>query len=206
MDEESGMSWIHIDYDTTKWIWVPHHWQGLPWPDARTWADEVALAWWTLADVELVHEDQVSLFAAALRDYAVKAPSLFPGQSVYLYAPDPRRVPIPLAVMNLASTGDRSESLRELVREGDGEAVELPVVDLMKSPYLGNGLRSMRYFTVPEDGTLACSLNYAWRYEPQGTDVLLRAITTDVGRMSAFMDDFDEIALTARVLGDGQQS
>ncbi|MFW6724117.1 hypothetical protein ACHZ98_29005 [Streptomyces sp. MAR4 CNY-716] len=84
----------------------------------------------------------------------------------------------------------------------DDEAVEPPIVELFRHPHPGNGLRAVRYFTDPDDGTLGCSLNFAFRSQPHGVDVLVRAISGDVGRLAAAAQDMDELALAVRVRRD----
>ncbi|WP_407564838.1 hypothetical protein [Streptomyces sp. 184] len=197
------MSWIEVDYDDAKWLWVPQQWEGMPWSGPAEWAEAFAEAWWLLVDVDPGgDEEEVARLRDALLEYATRAGTVFPGQDLYLYMPDPRQAPVPLAVWGLATSGDRNDRLRELVRSMDPEAVEAPIVELFRHPHLGNGLRAMRYFTDPGDGTLGSSLNYAFRSEPHGVDVLVRAISADVGRLAAAAQDMDELALAVRVRRD----
>lgn len=194
------MSWVDVDYDVEKWLWMPTSWgEGREFPDHRDWARTYAEAAWTLADVEPGDEDEVNNLALTLAVLAEEIPGRFPDQEVYLYLPDPRRMPLPLYVQLIPSEGARDARLREIVRADDDEAVEKPIVDLFATEHLGEGMRSLRYFIEPDEGALACSLNYAWRLQEHPYDLRLWTSTGDLGRLSVSLDDFDGLARSIRV-------
>jgi hypothetical protein len=199
------MSWIEVDYNVEKWLWMPTSWQDGPFTDHREWARQYAEAVWALADVETGDQDEIDNLALTLTMLAEDVPARFPGQDAYLYLPDPRRMPLPLYVQAFPAEGDGGRRLGEIVRAGDTEAVEPPIVEAFTTELLGDGVRSLRYFTEPDEGTLGCSVNYAWRVEEHGLDLRLWSVTGDLGRLAGALDDFDELARTVRVRHDSER-
>lgn len=208
------MSWIDVDYDVDTWLWMPTQWgDGQEFADHRDWARVCAEALWEVTEAE-PEESEVDNLALTLAALAERIPAAFEGRegwdprrlnSVYVYLPDVRRRPLPLYVETWPVEGPRDVRLAEFVREGDREAVEKPLVDAFATEHLGEGLRSLRYFTEPAEHALGCSLNYAWRIPEHGFDLRLWTSTGDLGDVFAAMDDFDALARSIVVRHDDER-
>ncbi|GAB2619772.1 hypothetical protein GCM10027168_59900 [Streptomyces capparidis] len=205
------MSWIDVDYDEDKWLWMPTSWgRDEPFDSPKDWARVYADALWELQEEEPADEVVVEDLERALAMLAERITEALPRKtpylnSVYCYVPDPRRLPLPLYVQVWPIEGTREQRLREIVRADDDEAVEKPIVEPFPTEHLGDGLRAVRYFTDPAEGELACSLNYAWRLEEHGFDLHLWSVTGHLGWLAVAMDDFDDLARTVRVRDDGER-
>ncbi|KRV50882.1 hypothetical protein AQ490_13090 [Wenjunlia vitaminophila] len=197
------MSWIDVDYDVDTFLWMPTSFEeeaGFSGPEE--WGRLFAEALWDLQEEGPELDEQVDSLAASLTNFAEQIPAAFPGQAVYLHVPDPRQMPMPVYVDSWPAEGDRTERLREIVRADDTEAVEKPMVDEFETEHLGRGLRSLRYFTEPQEGALCCSVNYAWRVPEHGIDVRVWSVSGDLGRVAMALDDIDALTRSIRVRAD----
>ncbi|MET9733901.1 hypothetical protein ABZZ79_25575 [Streptomyces sp. NPDC006458] len=97
------------------------------------------------------------------------------------------------------SEGETESTLAELVQKNTPGALQEPEVSDFDTE-LGRGMRSVRYFVSPKAGEICCSVNYAWRIESLGIDVVLRTISDNIGWITANTDEFDTFARSLSVL------
>lgn len=200
------MSWIDVDYDVDKWLWVPGAFgRGEKYSRPKKWARAYAQALWELDEAGPDHDDQVKELALVLELFAKRQPTSSPGQQTYLYVPDPRRMPIPLYVQPLRWAEGEEPTLRELVRADEPDAVEKPVVDVFATEHLGEGLRTLRYFTDPGDNSLQCALTYGWQLREHDFDLRLYTVNGAVGEMAVAAEDFDELARSVRIRSEDER-
>jgi hypothetical protein len=189
-------------FDADADVWVPAP-PALHAPDygltEEEWAAETAPLLWQgyrhrKRDVE---RTQRLLLLAGRRDY----PSPESRWAVkYIHLPEPDGTPIPAVAAYLPPDGDRDETLRVLVRDGDTSCVEPPIVEAVETP-VGVALRSLAYHVNPAptgEELLLATLSYAWRVEHPDqwddvTDVRLWAGGTP-DQIIALAEDLERLA------------
>ncbi|MEV6751772.1 hypothetical protein [Streptomyces sp. NPDC051214] len=179
----------------------PNVWPAMPVLEGRgasrerkKWARRTSELLWSLVDDEEVDKKQIKLLAYELESAAELIPQTVPVHQVFLYTPDPRREFLTFLVHIGVSEGTVEETLAELVQKNAPGAVQDPEVIDFDTERLGRGMRSIRYFVSQKAGAMCCSVNYAWRIEALGIDVVVRTIGEDIGWITANIDEFDEFA------------
>ncbi|AVH55832.1 MULTISPECIES: hypothetical protein [Streptomyces] len=184
------MIFLETDSDPAEWLLMPLVWDSVD--DRQKWAQTNADMLWRLRE-KRPKRREVRALAQRLDMLAEGIPGRVPAHQVFLYAPDPRRIPLAFYALTVPSEGDRTASLREAV-QADQESPVRPVeVDTFTTERLGEGLRSLRYWGSRE-GSLMMSLNFAWRSEQFGVDLSLRTVADDPGWLAAHLDEVDDFA------------
>jgi hypothetical protein len=198
--------------DLSPWIRIP-----LMWPEpglegveeAQTpeaWARYFAEHLWEDFAAEKPEPGEVDLLTNILLMYAIRAPAAFPDFEVFLHLPHPREIPLPAYVdlVEIEEGEDRETALRELTHADASYAVEPPIVEDFDSPFLGVGLRVLRYYQDEGSNEVHVGLRYAWRYEKdkEAADVLIILADPDASRILRALDDVDEFARTIRISPD----
>ncbi|CAL9559149.1 MULTISPECIES: hypothetical protein [unclassified Streptomyces] len=208
------MSWLNVKHamDLSPWIRIPLMWPepGLEDVDeARTpeaWARYFAEGIWEDFAPEKPAPGEVDLLTNMLLMFAVRAPAAYPGFEVFLHLPHPREIPLPAYVdlVEIEEGQNRETALRELTHADASYTVERPVVEDFDSPYLGAGLRVLRYYQDQDSNEVHVGLRYAWRYEKgtEAADVLIILADPDAGRILRALDDIDAFARTVRISPD----
>ncbi|PWI45906.1 hypothetical protein [Streptomyces sp. ICBB 8177] len=207
----SGLRLSTPHRDPARWVGLPTEWP-LPgfereFPDAATWAATAARAIWD--DSPLTPRPaEVAGLTDVLTYAAHHFPGAFPGFEVLLHLPGPRDDPLPVYLGDLTTdpedVEDRAhEILRHLTGADDPYAVEPPVVEEFGNPFLGQGLRVLRYTADDRaGGALLPCLRYAWHL--RGIDgqparcACLFALHPDPARLIAALDDLDTLARDLR--------
>ncbi|MFF0204147.1 hypothetical protein [Streptomyces sp. NPDC005017] len=190
-----------LDTDSDPTVWL-----GLPLLDGRgagrerrKWARRAAEVVWGLAEEGPAGKDEVKVLARQLEATAELLPQTLPVHQAFVYLPDPRRDFLTFVVHIDVSEGETESTLAQLVQKDTPGALQDPeVVDF--DTELGRGMRSVRYFVSAKAGEICCSVNYAWRVEPLGIDVVLRSISDNVGWITANVEEFDAFAHSLSVL------
>ncbi|WP_419995855.1 hypothetical protein [Streptomyces boninensis] len=212
------MSWLNVKHAMrlSPWIRIP-----LMWPEpgledvaeAQTpeaWARYFAAGIWEDFKSEKPQPGEVDLLTDMLVMYANRAPSAFPGFEVFLHIQHPREIPLPAYVdlVEIEEGEDRETALRALTHANAEYAIEPPIVEEFQSPHLGSGLRVLRYYQDPDEGSneVHVGLRYAWRYEKgtEAADVLVILADPDASRILRALDDIDEFARTIRISPDSE--
>ncbi|MFI8927924.1 hypothetical protein ACIG3E_09650 [Streptomyces sp. NPDC053474] len=184
---------LDTDSDATVWPAMPVL-EGRNAARARKkWARRTSELLWSLVD-EPFEKKQVKMLAYELESTAELVPQKIPVHQVFLYVPDPRRDFLTFLVHAGPSTGDVDATLAALVQKDEPGAVQDPEVMDFDTERLGRGMRSIRYFVSDKAQAMCCSVNYAWRLESLGIDVIVRTLSEDIGWITSHIDEFDEFA------------
>lgn len=186
---------LDTDSDATVWPAMPVLGDG--WRADRKrkkWARRTSELLWALVDDEPVDDKQVKMLAFELDSAAELIPKTIPVHQIFLYVPDPRREFLTFLVHAGPSEGDVDATLDELVQKNEPGALEAPEVIDFDTERLGRGKRSVRRFFAAKADAVCCSVNYAWRLEPLGIDVIVRTLSEDIGWITSNVDEFDDFA------------
>ncbi|WP_306335006.1 hypothetical protein [Streptomyces sp. KL118A] len=162
--------------------------------ERKKWARRTSELLWALVDDEPVDKKQVKMLAFELDSAAELIPRTVPAHQIFLYVPDPRREFLTFLVHAGPSEGDVDATLDELVQKNEPGAAQDPEVIDFDTERLGRGKRSVRYFVAAKAGAMCCSVNYAWRLESLGIDVIVRTVGEDIGWITSNIDEFDAFA------------
>ncbi|WP_434594704.1 hypothetical protein [Streptomyces sp. A5-4] len=184
------MIFLETDSDPAQWLMMPLVWDRPE--DLQVWAHQHAELLWKLQEKRPKRRDKKAL-AVRLAMLAEGIPGRVPAHQVFLYAPDPRRTPQAFYVLKVPVEGERTARLREAVQADEDSPVRPMEVDAFATERLGEGLRSLRYWGSRE-GSLMMSLNFAWRSEEFGTDLILRTVSDDPGWLASHLDEVDDFA------------
>ncbi|MGW4545375.1 hypothetical protein ACWEN4_03235 [Streptomyces violaceorubidus] len=191
-----------LDTDSDPTVWL-----GMPVLDGRgasrerkKWARQTSELVWSLAENPPEGKSDIKELARQLEATAELLPQKVPVHQVFLYMPDPRREFLNFLVHIDASEGEVESTLEGLVQKDAAGAIRDPEVTDFNTEHLGRGMRSIRYFASSKAGTICCSVNYAWRVESKGIDLVVRTISENVGWVTANIDEFDSFARTLRVM------
>jgi hypothetical protein len=186
---------LDTDSDATVWLAMPILGDGRgPARTRKKWARRTSELLWSLVDDEPVDAKQVKMLAFELESTAELLPRTVPVHQVFLYVPDPRREFLTFLVHAGPSEGDVDATLDELVQKNEPGAVQDPEVIDFDTERLGRGKRSIRYFVAAKAEAMCCSVNYAWRIESLGIDVIVRTLGEDIGWITSNIDEFDDFA------------
>ncbi|ATL29666.1 hypothetical protein [Streptomyces formicae] len=186
---------LDTDSDATVWPAMPVRGEGRGAArDRKKWARRTSELLWALVDDEPVDKKQVKMLAYELDSVAEQLPRTVPVHQVFLYVPDPRREFLTFLVHAGPSEGDVDATLDELVQKNEPGAAQDPEVIDFDTDRLGRGKRSIRYFVSTKAEAMCVSVNYAWRIESLGIDVIVRTLGEDIGWITANIDEFDEFA------------
>ncbi|QEU92578.1 hypothetical protein [Streptomyces kanamyceticus] len=186
---------LDTDSDATVWPAMPILGEGRGAArDRKKWARRTSELLWALVDDEPVDKKQVKMLAYELDSVAEQLPRTVPVHQVFLYVPDPRREFLTFLVHAGPSEGDVDATLDELVQKNEPGAAQDPEVIDFDTTHLGRGKRSIRYFVAAKAEAMCVSVNYAWRIESLGIDVIVRTLGEDIGWITANIDEFDEFA------------
>ncbi|MET7357658.1 hypothetical protein ABZS76_04340 [Streptomyces sp. NPDC005562] len=186
---------LDTDSDATVWPAMPILGDG--WRAARErkkWARRTSELLWRLVDDEPVDDKQVKMLAFELDSAAELIPKTVPAHQIFLYVPDPRREFLTFLVHAGPSEGDVEATLDELVQKNEPGAVQDPEVIDFDTERLGRGKRSIRCFVAAKAEAMCCSVNYAWRLESLGIDVIVRTLSEDTGWVTSNIAEFDDFA------------
>ncbi|QQM42692.1 hypothetical protein [Streptomyces liliifuscus] len=184
------MIFLETDSDPTEWLLMPLRWDSVD--ERQNWAQKNADMLWRLRETRPKRRE-IRALAKRLDMLAEGIPGRVPAHQVFLYAPDPRRIPLAFFALTVPSEGDRTRQLREAVQADLDSAVRPTEVDTFTTERLGDGLRSLRYWGSRE-GALMMSLNLAWRLEDFGVDLSVRTVADDPGWLAAHLDEVDTFA------------
>ncbi|MDQ0776578.1 hypothetical protein QF026_005044 [Streptomyces aurantiacus] len=184
------MIFLETDSDPTEWLLMPLKWDNSD--ERQEWAQKTADMLWRLRE-KRPKRREIRALAKRLDMLAEGIPGRVPAHQVFLYAPDPRRVPLAFFAVTVPAEGDRLAQLREAVQADRDSPVRPTEVDSFTTERLGEGLRSLRYWGSRE-GALMMSLNFAWRSEQFGIDLSVRTVADDPGWLAAHLDEVDVFA------------
>ncbi|MFJ2773602.1 hypothetical protein [Streptomyces sp. NPDC087300] len=189
---------LDTDSDATVWPAMPLLGEGRGAArDRKKWAVRTAELLWALVDDEPDKKQvkkQTKMLAFELDAVAEQLPRTVPAHQVFLYVPDPRREFLTFLVHAGPSEGDVDATLDELVQKNEPGAAQDPEVIDFDTDRLGRGKRSIRYFVAAKAEAMCVSVNYAWRIESLGIDVIVRTVGEDIGWITANIDEFDAFA------------
>ncbi|WP_409059058.1 hypothetical protein [Streptomyces sp. SYP-A7185] len=186
---------LDSDSDPTVWPAMPVLGEGRGAArERKKWARRTSDLLWALVDDEPVDKKQVKMLAFELDSAAELIPRTIPVHQIFLYVPDPRREFLTFLVHAGPSEGDVESKLDELVQKDEPGAAQEPEVVDFDTERLGRGKRSIRFFVAAKAGAMCCSVNYAWRIESLGIDVIVRTVGEDIGWITANIDEFDDFA------------
>ncbi|CAM5251386.1 hypothetical protein SALBM135S_09092 [Streptomyces alboniger] len=186
---------LDSDSDATVWPAMPILGEGRGAArDRKKWAKRTSELLWSLVDDEPVDKKQVKMLAFELDSAAELIPQTVPVHQIFLYVPDPRREFLTFLVHAGPSEGDVDATLDELVQKNEPGAAQDPEVIDFDTDRLGRGKRSIRYFVAAKAEAMCVSVNYAWRIESLGIDVIVRTLGEDIGWITANIDEFDAFA------------
>lgn len=210
------MSWLNIKHYTelAPWLAVP-----LMWPEPglenvafaqspEAWASEFAEGWWEDFGTEEPRPGEVELLKNKLLLYANRAPGIWPGADIFLHIPHPKVDPLMVFVDLVEITEeDPDKELRTLTYADVDGVVEPPIVENFNSPYLGTGLRVLRYYQDEDSNEVHAGLRYAWRYEKgtEAVNVLIVLSFPEPARIIRAFDDLDEFARIIRISPDEEK-
>lgn len=191
---------LDTDSDPTVWLGMPilNGWGASR--ERKKWARRTSELVWSLTDQAAEGKEDVKELARQLEATAELLPQTVPAHQVFLYIPDPRREFLKFLVHIDASEGDVESTLSDLVQKNAPGAIQDPEVIDFDTESLGRGMRSVRYFVSPKAGSVCCSVNYAWRIESLGIDLVLRTISENVGWITANIEEFDAFARSLSVM------
>ncbi|WP_328495769.1 hypothetical protein OHS59_25815 [Streptomyces sp. NBC_00414] len=184
------MIFLETDSDPTEWLLMPLKWDSVD--ERQDWAQKNADMLWRLRE-KRPKRREIRALAKRLDMLAEGIPGRVPAHQVFLYAKDPRRVPLAFYALTVPAEGDRVTQLREAVQADRDSPVRPTEVDMFTTERLGDGLRSLRYWGSRE-GALMMSLNFAWRSEEFGVDLSVRTVADDPGWLAAHLDEVDVFA------------
>ncbi|WAU79081.1 hypothetical protein O1Q96_04525 [Streptomyces sp. Qhu-G9] len=184
------MIFLETDSDPTEWLLMPLRWDSTD--ERQDWAQKNAEMLWRLRE-KRPKRREIRALAKRLDMLAEGIPGRVPAHQVFLYAPDPRRIPLAFFALSVPAEGDRTTQLREAVQADRDSPVRPTEVDTFTTERLGEGLRSLRYWGSRE-GALMMSLNFAWRSEEFGVDLSVRTVADDPGWLAAHLDEADVFA------------
>ncbi|WP_223776104.1 hypothetical protein [Streptomyces sp. 135] len=186
---------LDTDSDATVWPAMPILGEGRGAArERKKWARRTSELLWALVDDEPVDKKQVKMLAFELESTAELLPRTIPVHQVFLYVPDPRREFLTFLVHAGPSEGEVDATLEELVQKNEPGAAQDPEVIDFDTERLGRGKRSIRYFVAAKAEAMCCSVNYAWRLESLGIDVIVRTLGEDIGWITSNIDEFDDFA------------
>lgn len=186
---------LDTDSDATVWPAMPILGEGRGAArERKKWARRTSELLWALVDDEPVDKKQVKMLAFELESTAELLPRTIPVHQVFLYVPDPRREFLTFLVHAGPSEGEVDATLEELVQKNEPGAAQDPEVIDFDTERLGRGKRSIRYFVAAKAEAMCCSVNYAWRLESLGVDVIVRTLGEDIGWITSNIDEFDDFA------------
>ncbi|MFD9329434.1 hypothetical protein [Streptomyces sp. NPDC060065] len=193
---------LDTDSDPTVWLGIPILEGRGASRERKKWARRTSELLWSLTAEGPESKNQIKSLAQELEATSELTPQTIPVHQLFLYAPDPRREFFTFLVHLDASEGSVETRLAELVQKDAPGAVQDPEVIDFDSERLGRGMRSIRYFVSSKAEAICCSVNYAWRIESHGIDLVLRTISENIGWITANIDEFDEFARSLSVLED----
>ncbi|MEV5979837.1 hypothetical protein [Streptomyces sp. NPDC052114] len=186
---------LDTDSDATVWLGMPVLGEGLLAARRRKkWARRTSELLWALVDDEPVDAKQVKSLTHELETTAEAIPRTVPVHQLFLYVPDPRQDFLILLVHAGPSEGAVDTTLDELVQKNEPGAARPPEVIDFDTERLGRGKRSIRHFYASKAEAMCCSVNYAWRIESLGIDVIVRTVGEEVERITSSIADFDAFA------------
>ncbi|MEU6995602.1 hypothetical protein ABZ953_33720 [Streptomyces sp. NPDC046465] len=186
---------LDTDSDATIWLAMPILGEGRRAArERKKWARRISELLWGLVDDEPVDKKQVKMLAFELDSAAELIPKTVPVHQIFLYVPDPRREFLTFLVHAGPSEGDVDTTLDELVQKNEPGAAQDPEVIDFDTERLGRGKRSIRYFVAAKAEAMCCSVNYAWRLESLGIDVIVRTLGEDIGWITSNIEEFDAFA------------
>ncbi|MGV9880524.1 hypothetical protein [Streptomyces sp. NPDC003006] len=186
---------LNTDSDAAVWPAMPVLGEGRGAArERKKWARRTSELLWALVDDEPVDKKQVKMLAFELDSAAELIPQTVPVHQIFLYVPDPRREFLTFLVHAGPSEGDVNETLDELVQKNEPGAAQDPEVIDFDTERLGRGKRSIRYFVAAKAEAMCVSVNYAWRIESLGIDVIVRTLGEDIGWITSNIDEFDDFA------------
>lgn len=191
---------LDTDSDPTVWLGVPLLDGRGAGRERRKWARRSAEVVWSLAEGGPEGKDDVKTLARQLEAAAELLPETVPVHQAFIYLPHPRREFLTFVVHIGVSEGETEATLAELVQKDAPGALQDPEVVDFDVERLGRGMRSIRYFVSPKAGAVCCSVNYAWRLESLGIDVILRCVSDNIGWLTANVEEFDAFARGLSVL------
>ncbi|MFJ6084351.1 hypothetical protein ACIQI8_23400 [Streptomyces sp. NPDC092369] len=193
-----------LDTDSDPTIWL-----GLPIVDGRgasrerkKWARRSSELLWSLADGAAAEKADVKRLAGQREAACELLPETVPVHQAFIFVPDPRRDFLMFVTHLAASEGATESVLPELVQKDAPGAIQDPEVIDFDTDRLGRGTRSIRYFESAKAEAVCCSVNYAWRIESHGVDLILRTVSDNLGWVTANIDEFDEFARSLWVLSE----
>ncbi|WP_432099508.1 hypothetical protein [Streptomyces sp. WAC 04229] len=191
-----------LDTDSDPTIWL-----GMPIADGRgasrerkKWARRTSELVWSLAQDPPEGKGEIKELARQLEATAELLPQKVPVHQVFIYLPDPRRDFLNFLVHIDQSEGNTESTLASLVQKDAPGAIQDPEVIDFDTEHLGRGMRSIRHFVSSKAGSICCSVNYAWRIESEGIDLVVRTISENIGWVTANVDEFDSFARSLRVM------
>lgn len=194
------MIYANIAFDSRIWIPIPTWWGPETWAGPQKWAEQVGRGLWEghKAKRGEVRRSQVEL--ATYADlYGGPNPEVPFEVMTYLHIPHPRVLAMPVRVWADDVSGVSADVAAEIV---DPEAIEPPIVEDFPTPYLGAGVRALRYRQYePDPGepeALYAVLRYAFHLEGPDAVVVVNATDTDPGRLLGALDDLDEFVRQIR--------
>lgn len=186
---------LDTDSDAAVWPAVPLPGEGRGAArERKRWARRTSELLWGLVDDEPVDKKQVKMLAFELESVAEQVPRAIPVHQLFLYVPDPRREFLTFLVHAGESKGEVEATLDELVQKDEPGAVQDPEVIDFDTERLGRGRRSIRYFVAAKAEEMCVSVNYAWRIESLGIDVIVRTVGEDIGWITSHIEEFDAFA------------
>lgn len=183
------MIFVETDSDPTEWLLLPAQWNSES--ERDDWAQGSAEMLWRAHGRRPKRRERKSL-AVRLSQIAEGLPKALFAHHIFLYMPDPLRMPVVLYAVKIPIEGDRSSRQREGCR-ADETTIQSAEVEKFSTERLGAGLSSLCYWTS-SDGDLMASRNYAWRCEEFGIDLWLRSVSVDPGWLTANVDEMDDFA------------
>ncbi|KAA0941895.1 hypothetical protein [Streptomyces apricus] len=184
------MIFLETDSDPAEWLLMPLRWDSID--ERQEWAQMNADMLWRLREKRPKRREVRSL-AKRLDMLAEGIPGRIPAHQVFLYAPDPRRIPLAFYALTVPAEGDRATQLREAVQADLDSPVRPTEVSTFTTDRLGEGFRSLRYWNS-RGGASMVSLNFAWRSEEFDIDLSVRTVADDPDWLSAHLGEADTFA------------
>ncbi len=198
------MADLVVDYDPAIWVLLdPGD------DDVEDWA--VSAAQHCLEDTGSAPEAMDVTRLSTVLLAAWEGAADLPGFGL-LHLPNPYADAGPLARLTAVDPGDGSpESLRELSGADDEDLVEPAVVDWFETP-IGGALRCRRYMSERMAGPrflrrapqTSMAVSYVWHLRSLDADVRLSCVSSDIGQLTAVLDDVDALARSIRVVAEDQ--
>jgi hypothetical protein len=195
MSDDSGVfgltsekGWVRTVCDHKFWIACPRGFP--PGYDRKSWAAEVAQAWWDISDLKY-EQSSVERLAAMLALIHEDGYASVPCHQIWVYLRDPTALPLPVHIGIWQMDGDRDERLLQLSGAGDPDVVRPPFVSPFVTDSLGEGICATRH-KRREDGQLYAVLAFAFRSVELETDVQVMASTTDLSELRMATADIED--------------